>query len=68
MGPLQGVRILDLTTGLMGPYATLQLADMGADVIKIEPPQGDIVRQIEPARHAGMGACFSPSIAASAAW
>jgi len=58
MGPLQGVRILDLTTVLMGPYATLQLADMGADVIKVEPPQGDIVRQIEPARHAGMGCMF----------
>ena len=58
MGPLSGVRILDLTSVLMGPYATLQLGDMGADVIKVETPEGDIVRQIGPTRTPGMGGMF----------
>lgn len=57
-GPLQGVTIVDITTVLMGPYATQLLGDMGADVIKIEPPGGDPVRGIGPARHAGMGCMF----------
>jgi crotonobetainyl-CoA:carnitine CoA-transferase CaiB-like acyl-CoA transferase len=42
----------------MGPFATQVLGDLGADVIKIEPPQGDTVRHIGPARNEGMGACF----------
>lgn len=57
-GPLQGVRALDLSTVLMGPYATQILADYGADVIKVEPPEGDGTRGIGPMRSAGMGAIF----------
>jgi crotonobetainyl-CoA:carnitine CoA-transferase CaiB-like acyl-CoA transferase len=57
-GPLTGVKVLDLTTVFMGPHATQLLAEYGADVIKLEPPQGDIVRGVGPARHAGMGALF----------
>ncbi|MEW5423556.1 CaiB/BaiF CoA transferase family protein [Amorphus sp. 3PC139-8] len=58
MGPLSGIRIVDMTTVLMGPYATQMLGDFGADVIKVEAPDGDVARQIGPARHEGMGALF----------
>ncbi|MET0338095.1 MAG: CoA transferase [Caulobacter sp.] len=58
MGALDGVRIIDLTSVVMGPYATQVLGDWGADVIKVEPPEGDVVRAIAPGRNAGMGALF----------
>ena len=57
-GPLAGVRVIDVTIAVLGPVATQILGDMGAEVIKVETPEGDPMRQIGPARNPGMAAYF----------
>ncbi len=57
-GPLAGVRVVDLTAMVMGPYCTQIMADMGADVIKVEPPQGDDTRYVSVGPVRGMSGVF----------
>ncbi len=57
-GALAGLRVIDMTGVVLGPYATQILGDYGADVIKIEPPGGDIMRHAGPMKHPGMGHIF----------
>ena len=57
-GPLTGVRVVDCSTVVLGPWAAQQLGDLGADVVKVEPPEGDTTRQLGPMRNPGMGAFY----------
>ena len=57
-GALEGIKILDLTSVGFGPYACQILGDYGAEVIKIESPEGEISRGIAPFRNKGMGHFF----------
>ena len=57
-GPLAGIRVVDLTSVVFGPYATQIMADMGADVIKVEPPEGDNTRWISAGPVPGMGGVY----------
>ncbi|PLP96891.1 CaiB/BaiF CoA transferase family protein [Cupriavidus pauculus] len=58
MLPLSGIRVVDLSTVVMGPYASQWLADLGAEVIKVETPDGDSTRRTGPATEDGMSAIF----------
>ncbi len=58
-GPLKGIRVIDVTTVVLGPFCSQTLGDMGADVIKVETPDGDSTRLIGPSRTAGMGSYFA---------
>lgn len=57
-GPLCGIRVIDLTSVVFGPYATQIMADMGAEVIKVEPPAGDNTRWITTGPVPGMGGIY----------
>src|SRR6266513_1531887 len=57
-GPLAGIRVIDLTVAVLGPVATQILGDLGAEIIKIEPPEGEMMRGIGPARNPGMAAYY----------
>ena len=57
-GPLSGIKVLELTSVVLGPWACQILADMGAEVIKVEAPHGDSNRKLGASRHKGMAALY----------
>src|SRR3546814_20328253 len=60
-GPLDGVRVIDLTSVVLGPYATMLMGDMGAEIVKVEAPDGDTTRTTGPGRNPGMACTFLTS-------
>src|SRR5262249_62332535 len=56
---LEGLRILDLTSVILGPYATQILGDFGAEIIKVEPPEGDSMRPVAPVKVGKISAIFA---------
>lgn len=58
VGPLNGLRVIDVTTAFSGPYCSLLMAEMGAEVIKVEAPGGDVIRDVGARRHPGMTGTF----------
>ncbi|MGB3072041.1 MAG: CoA transferase [Ottowia sp.] len=60
-GPLAGIRVLEITSMIFGPMAGQYLGDLGANVIKLEPPSGDLTRAIGPRRSPQMGSFFLSS-------
>jgi crotonobetainyl-CoA:carnitine CoA-transferase CaiB-like acyl-CoA transferase len=57
-GPLNDVTVIDLTSTFLGPYCSMLLAQLGARVVKVEPPEGDIIRYVADERHTGLGPAF----------
>lgn len=57
-GPLRGIKVVEIASIVLGPLTTQYLGDMGADVIKIEPPEGDLTRSLGPQRNKGMSAVY----------
>src|SRR5438046_6244754 len=57
-GPVIGVRVVDCTTVVLSPWAAQQLGDLGAEVIKVEPAEGDTTRQLGPMKNRDMGAFY----------
>ena len=60
-GALDGIRVIDATRFVFGPVATRMLGDMGADVVKVEPPEGDPTRRIGALRYPGIPLAFGDS-------
>ncbi len=58
MGTLDGIRIVELTTVILGPWATQMMGDMGADIVKVETPGGDTTRNLGPRRNEGMASLY----------